>query len=106
MDKFVIVKHKTINSRCYLFRVPDDIELLAGDVVVCDNLGKAEATCVCDSFFTTHGDEVIRMMNASRARLKSVTAVRTELSRSEFIQPHQSNSGVAEPAGISLAEML
>lgn len=51
LRKFVIVKHME-NSGKYLFFVPMNQELFAGDAVICDtSRGKDQlGTCCCDAF--------------------------------------------------------
>lgn len=106
MDKFVIVKHKPADTKCYLFSVPEGLELFAGDVVMCDNRQKAEAVCVSDSFFTTQGDEVLRLMKTDRARLRNISSVKSGVQRPAFIEGYDANGVSVESAGITLAEML
>lgn len=53
-EKLVYVRHA--NAGLFLFAVPDDLNLKAGDEVVCDTkFGQAEGRCACDSFVTNEG---------------------------------------------------
>ena len=58
-EKLVFVRHSY--PGLFLFNVPIDLDLFAGDNVVCDTrYGKAHGVCVCDSFYTEFGD-IIRV---------------------------------------------
>lgn len=75
LEKFVFVKHQN-NSKTYIFRVPEDLDLLTGDVVVCDTkFGEQPGTCASDSFITQTPDDILRDMGVSRSRLKPVLRV-------------------------------
>ena len=56
-EKLVFVRHG--NPGLFLFSVPLDLELFAGDRVICNTRrGKAHGMCVCDSFYTEAGREI------------------------------------------------
>ena len=56
-EKLVFVRHE--NPGLFLFSVPPDLELFAGDNVICDTRhGKAHGICVCDNFYTESGREI------------------------------------------------
>lgn len=56
-EKLVFVRHG--NPGLFLFNVPLDLELFAGDRVICDTRrGRAHGMCVCDSFYTEAGREI------------------------------------------------
>ena len=56
-EKLVFVRHK--NPGFYLFSVPFDLDLFAGDRVYCETRrGIARSICVCDSFETELGHEI------------------------------------------------
>lgn len=71
-EKLVFVWHG--NPGLFLFNVPLDLELFAGDNVICDTMhGKAHGICVCDSFFTEFGREIRQAAGVSaETTLKSV----------------------------------
>lgn len=56
-EKLVFVRHE--NPGLFLFKVPLDLDLFAGDIVVCNTRhGNAHGICVCDSFYTEFGREI------------------------------------------------
>lgn len=105
MDKFVIVKHRPQNAKCYLFSVPESMDLFAGDVVVCDNHEQSEAICVCDSFYTPHGEEILMQMRTSRPHLRGILAVRAKLRQPSMISSTE-RLGCSNSSELSLADLL
>lgn len=60
-EKLVFVRHP--NPGLYLFAVPFDMELFAGDRVICNTRKRQErGVCACDSFTTEEG-ELIRELS-------------------------------------------
>lgn len=54
----VIAKHETCCESKYVFLVPDDRTLKAGDLVMVDTKrGNTLATCLCDSFIVDTTDK-------------------------------------------------
>ena len=70
-DKFVFVKHSA--SGFYLFRVPSHLELFAGDNVICDTRrGRVPGMCICDSFVTEKGEDILHAAAVDRSMLRDV----------------------------------
>ena len=71
-EKLVFVRHG--NPGLFLFNVPLDLDLFAGDNVVCHTrFGQAHGVCVCDSFYTEFGREIRQAAGVgAEATLKSV----------------------------------
>lgn len=71
-EKLVYVRHEA--PGLFLFSVPDDIDLKAGDEVVCETrFGQADGRCACDSFVTNEGEFVRRASGVSESTvLKNV----------------------------------
>lgn len=71
-EKLVFVRHG--NPGLFLFKVPLDLELFAGDTIVCNTrYGQAHGICVCDSFYTEFGCEIRQAAGVgAEAELKSV----------------------------------
>lgn len=71
-EKLVFVRHG--NPGLYLFKVPLDLDLFAGDNVICDTkFGRACGICVCDSFYTEFGREIRQAAGVgAEAELKQV----------------------------------
>ena len=70
-DKFVFIKHSLPGF--YLFAVPKELELFAGDNVLCDTRhGQAHGVCICDSFTTEKGEIILNAAGVTRDRLRSI----------------------------------
>lgn len=71
-EKLVFVRHG--NPGLFLFNVPLDLDLFAGDNVICHTrFGQAHGICVCDSFYTEFGREIRQAAGVgAEATLKSV----------------------------------
>lgn len=72
LEKFVFVTHAN-NKKQYIFRVPEDLNLLTGDIVMCDTkFGGKPGVCASDSFLAQTPEDILRDMGVSRDKLKSV----------------------------------
>ena len=71
-EKLVFIKHS--GSGLFLFCVPSELDLFAGDRVVCDTkYGHVSGMCICDSFYTYAGGEIRKAAGVPfNAILKSV----------------------------------
>lgn len=72
LEKFVFITH-TNNKKQYIFRVPEDLNLLTGDIVMCDTkFGERVGVCASDSFLAQTSEDILRDTGVSRDKLKSV----------------------------------
>ena len=71
--KVVIVHHQN-NATHYTFKVPEKVDLEAGDIILCDtSIGKNQVGyCITPSYYVPE-DSVWDMFGVSPARLKPVT---------------------------------
>lgn len=77
MKKFVIVKHIQGGGK-YLFYVPKDVTLEAGDKVVCDTSRGADqlGVCCCDSFVAEPKD-ICPLFGTQPEKMRYVTGIVT-----------------------------
>ena len=73
LKNFVIVKHINDNGK-YLFRVPNKIDLEAGDKVVCNTARGSDqlGICCCDTFLA-EPDVIMPLFGTCEKNMKYVT---------------------------------